>query len=107
MANSTVIERQPEAVAVSKDDLIAAWSVLERMVVSLHKIGSHFATSGPDEELTPSRRLDMLGEIDRFLTPELMRELSKARGALASYLPEDEAEALSDRLAMWKPSSNA
>jgi hypothetical protein len=106
MPNSTVIARGPEAVAVSKGDLIAAWSILERVVVSLHKMGSHFATSSPDQELEPSRHLEMLGELDRFFTPELMRELSKARGALASYLPEDEAEALSDRLAIWKPTGN-
>ena len=92
-----------ESIVVRKDDLVDAWLSLERLVVGLHRIGSHYGTSGPDVPLTAEHRVEMLAEIDRLIDPSFFRRLGKARVALSRYLPNDEAEALSDALDYYQP----
>lgn len=99
---SVTIENGTQVIPVSKQDLITAWSVLEKLVVSLHKMGSYHSTSGPDVPMTPEQRQQMLDDLDAYLSPELMRELAKARRALVEYLPSEETEAISDTLDYWR-----
>ena len=92
-----------ESIVISKDDLVLALAGLERLVVGLHRIGSHYGTPGPDVPLSPAQRVEMLNEIDRLLDPQFFKQLSKARVALSRYLPNDEAEELSDGLDYYQP----
>jgi hypothetical protein len=98
------VTQAPAAVPVSKSDLIAAWSVLEKIVVSLRKIGSAHAASGGQAEQTSEQHQHELEAIDRFFSPEVLRELSRARRLLAEYLPGEEIEGLSEHsIQFWSP----
>jgi hypothetical protein len=94
-----------DAVMVRKEDLVEAWSLLLRMVISLRKIGSCYAVSHGQTEQTPEQRQNMIEAIAEFMSPELWHELSHVRVALETYLPDDEAEAIADRLSYWQPAS--
>jgi hypothetical protein len=94
--------KNSKTIAIAKNDLVNAWSTLEKLVVSLHRIGSHFATEAGKRQ-TAEERTEMLREIDRFLSPSVMRELGQARVSLSDYLPEHEAQRISDRLEYWQP----
>jgi hypothetical protein len=83
---------------VDKADLITAWRVLEKLTVSLRKIGSHYAVEGPGDVLPPKEHRQMLRELDSFFGPELCGEITKARRALVEYIPGDEAERISERM---------
>jgi hypothetical protein len=94
---------QPEIVALRKSDLIEAWSILERLVVSLHKIGSHHATPSSDVPMTPQQRESFLAALEDFFGPDFFREAARARRALSQYIPDEEGEAISDSLKYWEP----
>jgi hypothetical protein len=93
-------------IPVAKSDVIAVWSLLESMVVSLHRIGSHFSVPTPEDKLSEEDRRKMLDALDAYFTPERMRELAKARRLLGEYLPDDEAEAISEQLDFWQGDSS-
>ncbi len=97
------MQPRDQTVPIVKRDLIQAWSVLERLAVSLQKIGSHFATAGPDVPLSASRRRQMLEELDAFFSSALYDDIAKARRALCEYLDHDEGEMISDQLEFWQP----
>jgi hypothetical protein len=84
------------AVSVVKRDLLEAWSVLEKLVVSLRKIGTAHAIKEGQANQTSNQRQMELEALDGFLSPELLRELSRARRVLADHLPVHELEALSE-----------
>lgn len=100
-------QKEATGVMVAREDLIAAWSALEALVVSLHRIGSYYSTSGPDVPLEPERRQRMLEDLDAFVSAELVRELGAARVALSEYLPDDEAEHLSEHVIQYWSSADA
>jgi hypothetical protein len=92
-------------IPVSRKDLIAAWSVLEKVVVSLRKIGSAFAVPEGQADQTPEQRQVELKALDDFISPQVLRELSHARRLLAEYLPSEEIERLSENsIEFWSPS---
>lgn len=95
-------EQDARVATVAKPDLIAAWRVLEVLTVSLHKIGSAHATPSATHEQDPEQRQHMLEALDAYLTPDLFEEISQARSRLREYLPDDEAEAISDSLNYWQ-----
>src|SRR2546430_11009069 len=72
------IRHSPNTIAVAKDDLVAAWSVLEDLAVSLHKIGSAFAVKEDGQDLSRSDRQRMLETLDAYLSPERFEQISKA-----------------------------
>ena len=87
----------PATIEVKTADLVAAWSVLERTVVSLATIGRCFGQ--PVKEPWNERNYqEMLLALDQFLSPELLKELSRSRRALGDYIPDDEAEDLSEKV---------
>jgi len=82
--------------------LVAAWSVLELVTVSLHQIGSaHAVASDQGGRQTIEQRRHMLEALDAFFSPELLRQMAQARRTLGEYLSDDEAESISDRLDYW------
>jgi hypothetical protein len=91
-----------EQISVDKRDLIEAWSLLERIVISLRKIGSVHAIPQGQVEQTPQQRQQMLEALGEFFNAELWSDLSHARVVIAEYLPEEEAEAISDALSYWQ-----
>jgi len=100
------LKPEAETVSVNKRDLIEAWSLLERLVVSLRKIGSHYAIPQGEAEHTPQQRQQMLEALEQVFTPDLWRELAHGRRVIGEYLPNDEAEAISDQLDYWEPTDN-
>jgi hypothetical protein len=91
-----------EMIPVAKSDIIAAWSVIEKMAVSLHRMGSYYSVPTAKDKLSPERHLEMLESLSAYMSPELVRELFKARRLLTGYLADDEAEAIADRLEVWR-----
>ncbi len=101
-------EAQTEVVKVAQEDLLSGWAALERLVVSLHKIGSHFATSTANTPLSAESNLRMLEELEGFPSPELMKELSHARRTLSAYLPAERTEHYSENvIRYWCPNPTA
>ena len=92
------IRTDQQVIAVPKDDVVRAWSVLEKVVLSLRNMGGHFSTPDKHTPLSPEMYQKMLEELNRFFTPELIREMGAARVALGRLLPEEEAEFIADNL---------
>jgi len=88
-------------VAVWKGDLVAAWSVLENLAVSLAQISRAF----PEEGATPptGKRQEALLA---YFTPELASAIGDARFRLGRCIPADEVQKLVQRIAYWKPAVN-
>jgi hypothetical protein len=101
------LRSKPKTVAVEKRDLIAAWTALLRVVISLRKMGSFYAIPSGQKELTPERRQEMLEALDNFFTPEVWRQMSRGRVLLEKYFPNEEAEAIGDALEYWQPPRNS
>lgn len=98
----------PDAtVTIAKRDLIEAWSALEKVVVSLHRIGSNYATPSAQHEQTPEQRAEMLDQLDQFLSGDVLRELGRARRVLSDYIPDEEAEYISDNVIRYWTSKTA
>jgi|GEM_PF-6184878 len=99
--------RDSPGIAVSKEDLVAAWSLLEQVVVSIRKIGSAYATTDSATPQTPLQRQQMLEALEQLFSPELVQNLNAARVRLGGYLPDQEAEAISESLDFWSAKSAA
>jgi hypothetical protein len=104
---SRTVDRGTEVIAVSKQDLVAAWSLMERLVVSLHRMGSCYSTTGPDVPLSPEQRQKMLHDLDSFFNADTVAEMAQIRRTLSEYLPGDEAETMSQHMEeqglYWRP----
>ena len=74
-----------DSVTIKRVDLIDAWRLLEAMAVSLDQIGGVLES---DEEQRHA--------LINFLTPEMAAAFNEARMRLGSYLPDDEAQAISE-----------
>ena len=88
-------------IEVARSDLQAAWMILENLAVSLDQIGGTFgreigASNGAQLQ---QREQEALGA---YLRPELVKAINDARMRLGQYLPDDEAEALTEQIAYWK-----
>jgi hypothetical protein len=94
---------EADSLSVKKRDLINAWLVLEKLVVSLDKIGSAYATPS-EAEFSEQRAQEMYAEVGRFVTDNILNDANRYRIPLGNYLPNDEAETLSDEVEYWKPS---
>ena len=87
-------------VTVAKDDLLAAWTVLENLAVSLDQIGGvfgHAEGSGHD----PKRQRALQEALAMYLTPTLVQAINDARIRLGQYIPDEEAEALPEHIGYW------
>ena len=85
-------------IKISKDDLFAAWMVLENLAVSFDQMGAAFA-GAKRSELEQQRALQEA--LVAYLTPTLVQAINEARVRLGQYLPDEEAEALAEQIAYW------
>ena len=87
-------------IIVAKNDMLAAWTVLENLAVSLDQIGGVF---GHAEGLghDPKRQRALQEALAMYLTPTLVQAINDARIRLGQYIPDEEAEALSDHIGYW------
>ena len=98
----------PQHVQMPKEELLAAWMAVEKVVRSLQRMGSYYSTPDAETPLDPSKHQEMLESLDAYFTPELFWELSRAGGMLAQYLPEDEVEtACEEVIQYWTAPSAA
>lgn len=93
MADTVIAE---ECVKVAKCDLVAAWTILENLAVSLDQIGGTWGDEDGAYNQCAAREA-----LDAYLTPEVVKAINDARMRLGQYLSDDEAEALSERIAYW------
>jgi hypothetical protein len=100
-AHATTTPRNAEKLEVVRQDLIAAWSILERLVISTHRIGSAGSTPTAQEFTNEARRA-MYEEIGKFVAEHVVEDANQLRIVLAKYLPEEDVERLSDELHYWQ-----
>jgi len=91
---------QKGMIEVAKEDLLAAWTVLENLAVSLDQIGEVFGDAeGSGHDLKRQRALQEA--LAMYLTPTLVQAINDARIRLGQYIPDEEAEALSEHIGYW------
>ena len=91
---------QRDIVKVTKRDLIGAWTILENLAVSLDQIGSVFGReTGATNDVTAQEELRKA--LAAYLTPTLVKTINEARVRLGQYIPDAEAEALSECITYW------
>jgi hypothetical protein len=78
----------------------AAWVVLENLAVSFDQIGAVFGQV-KGTACSPEQQHALQEAIAAYITPALVQAINKARLRLGQYIPDDEAEALSERIAYW------
>ncbi len=96
---------------VGRNDLLAAWMVLENLTVSLDQIGGTFAEESDTANGAANTRA-FQEALSSYLNPELVKAISDARNRLSHYLSEEEAESLPAQISYWdygaarKPAGN-
>lgn len=88
-------------VKVAKDDVLVAWTVLENLTVSLDQIGAMFGRA-EGEPHDPRQQLALQEALATYLTPTLVQAINNARIRLGQYIPDEEAESLSERIGYWE-----
>jgi hypothetical protein len=89
-----------KAIRVAHDDVLAAWTVLENLAVSFDQIGAAFAglKHATDE---PKQQKALQAALAAYVTPTLVQAINDARIRLGQYVPDEEAETLTERIAYW------
>ncbi len=91
--------KRKETVLVAKDDVVTVWTILENLAVSFDQMGASFAEA---RETGNSRKQQGLQEaLVAYLTPDLVQAINDARMRLGQYIPDTEAETLSEQIAYW------
>jgi hypothetical protein len=89
-----------QLIEIVKDDVLAAWAVLENLAVSFDQIGAVFGqTKG--KTCSPEQQHALQEALAAYITPALVQAINAARLGLGRYIPDEEAEALSERIAYW------
>ena len=97
----SMIEDAETPVPVKRGDLVEAWSLLENLVCSLDRIGSRHGRE-PGEAYNVERSRAFYEAVGRFVAErEVFEPLAEVRAKLGAYLPDEEAENFSDRIAFW------
>jgi hypothetical protein len=91
---------QKEFLDIAKDDVLAAWAVLENLAVSFGQIGAVFGQA-KGKMCSPEQQHALQGAITAYITPALVQAINEARLRLGQYIPDEEAEALSEHIAYW------
>jgi hypothetical protein len=91
---------QKGLIEVAKDDVLAAWTVLENLAVSLDQIGSVFGRANGTLH-DPNQQRALQEALATYLIPTLVQAINDARIRLGQYIPDEEAEALSERIGYW------
>jgi len=91
---------QRDVIEVAKDDVLAAWAVLENLAVSFDQIGAVFG-GAKDSICSPEQQGTLQGALAAYLTPALVQAINEARIRLGQYISNEEAEALAEHIAYW------
>src|SRR5919199_1065884 len=91
---------QRDVIEVAKDDVLAAWAVLENLAVSFDQIGAVFGQA-KGKTCSPEQQHALQEALAAYITPALGQAINKARLRLGQYIPDEEAEALSGQIAYW------
>ena len=91
---------QKDLIKVAKDDLLAAWTVLENLAVSFDQIGAVFGRA-KGETCSPEQQRALQEALVAYLTPALVQAINEACIRLGQYISDEEAEALSEQIAYW------
>ncbi len=85
---------------IAKDDVLAAWAILENLAVSFDQIGAAFGrVNGTSQE--PEQQRALQEALAAYLTPTVVQAINEARIRLGQYIPDAEAEALSEHIPYW------
>ena len=88
---------QKELLQVAKDDVLAAWTILENLAVSFDQIGVAFG--GTKETIKdPEKRRGVQEALAAYLSPAVVQAINDARSRLGQHISDEEAEALSERI---------
>jgi hypothetical protein len=91
---------QKELIEIAKDDVLTAWAVLENLAVSFDQIGAVFGQA-KSTEYSPEQQHALQEALAVYITPVLVQAINEARLRLGQYIPDEEAEALSEHIAYW------
>jgi hypothetical protein len=98
--NAMIVLDSNLMIPIKKTDLLAAWSILENLAVSLDQMGGAYSdptsTTGVEGESSGLRE-----SLSAYFTPELVQAIGSARARLAEYVPEADAETLTDQIDYW------
>jgi len=89
-----------KSIEVTHDDVLAAWTILENLAVSLDQIGAVFGRLKHTAD-DPKRQKALQAALAAYVTPTLVQEINDARMRLGQYIPDEEAEVLSEQIAYW------
>ena len=89
-----------QLIEIVKDDVLAAWAVLENLAVSFDQIGAVFGHA-KGKTCSPEQQHALQEALAAYITPALVQAINEARLRLGQYIPDEEAEALSERIAYW------
>lgn len=95
-----LLRRGSGTTEVAAADLLAAWSVLENLAVSLDQIGGTYGVPVGEEPTAETRRA-LREALAAYLSPALVAEIAEARRGLARYIPDEVADAEADRIPYW------
>jgi hypothetical protein len=91
---------QKELLGIAKEDVLAAWAVLENLAVSFDQIGAVFGQA-KGKTGSPEQQRDLQEALAAYITPALVQAINEARLGLGQYIPDEEAETLSEHIAYW------
>jgi hypothetical protein len=93
-----------DMIEVARDDVHAAWTILENLTVSFDQIGAAFSgTKGSVHD--PEQRYTLQEALVAYLSPALVQAINEARIRLGQYISDEEAEALAEHIAYWHVST--
>ena len=85
---------------IAKDDVLAAWAILENLAVSFDQIGAAFGRVNSISQ-DPEQQRTLQEALAAYLTPTVVQAINEARIRLGQYIPDAEAEALSEHIPYW------
>jgi hypothetical protein len=91
---------QKELLEIAKDDVLAAWAVLENLAVSFDQIGAVFGQA-KGTTCSPEQQHALQEALAAYLTPALVQSINEARIRLGQYISDQEADALSEQIGYW------
>lgn len=92
---------EKQNIEITKNDLLAAWTVLENLAVSFDQIGGAFGAA--DGDANGAERQRAIEEaLVSYITPELVGAINDARMRLGQYVSDAEAETQSEQIAYWE-----
>jgi hypothetical protein len=89
-----------DMIEIARDDVLAAWAVLENLAVSFDQIGAAYG-DGKDTRHSSEQQRALQEALMAYLTPALVQAINEARIRLGQYISDEEAEALSEHIAYW------